>query len=378
MINKNIFLLSLVFLFFSFKSYSFETKAETAFLLDTLSDTVLFEKKGDVPYGPASMSKMMLTYLVFEKLQNGSLNLQEEFLVSKKAWKFGGSKMFVKVGDRVSVNDLLKGVIIQSGNDACIVLAEGISGSEENMVNEMNNKANEIGLTNTKFQNVTGWPDKNHYMSARDIAYLSKDLIEKFPEYYHLFSIREFTYNEIKQLNRNRLLNYDGYDGLKTGRTTQTGYGLAGSYTKGNRRIISVVNGLNSDNERIKATTRLTNWAFRNFETYQIFSENQVVSKSKVWLGKKPFISLLSQEDINITVSKENLDKLKITAVYESPISAPIKTGDKLGKIIIYNGENEIIKDLIAKEDIGIANRFSRSFSIINYLIFGISSPEKK
>ena len=208
-IIKNILFIFLIYILLLSRSYSIETKATAVYVLDAYSNKVLYEKNSDLHYGPASMSKLMIIYITFERLQNGSLKLDDNFVVSKKAWKYGGSKMFVKLGDKVSIDDLLKGVIVQSGNDACIVLAEGISGSEENMLDEMANKVKELGLLNSNFANVTGWPHKNHYMSVRDIAHLSKLIIKHFPEYYYYFSIKKFSYNGIEQFNRNLLLNLE-------------------------------------------------------------------------------------------------------------------------------------------------------------------------
>ena len=264
-IIKNILFIFLIYILLLSRSYSIETKATAVYVLDAYSNKVLYEKNSDVHYGPASMSKLMLVYMVLERLQNRTLTIDQEFLVSKKAWKFGGSKMFVNISEMVTVENLLKGIIVQSGNDACIVLAEGISGSEENMLDEMADKVKELGLLNSNFANVTGWPQKNHYMSVRDIAHLSKLIIKHFPEYYY-FSIKKFSYNGIEQFNRNLLLNLQGYDGLKTGRTTQAGFGLVASAINDDRRIISVVNGLNSDKERINETKKMINWAFRDFE----------------------------------------------------------------------------------------------------------------
>lgn len=285
--------------------------------------------------------------------------------------------MFVNVGDKVSVDDLLKGIIIQSGNDACVVLAEGISGSEENMVDEMNLKAKEIGLTNSNFVNVTGWPENDHYMSLRDIAHLAKLIIEEFPKYYHYFAMDEFTYNDIQQFNRNKLLNIDGYDGLKTGRTSQSGYGIVASSIRDDRRIISVVNGLDSNYERVNETKKLVNWSFRDFKNFHLYNAGDTIHKAKVWLGKESFVPLILNKDLNITVNKKDINKLKIVLSYEAPIIAPIKKGDKIAEIIITNGNNTEIKEIYSGQKIEKINKFYRSFSIINYLLFGVSSKNE-
>ena len=371
---KRFFLLIFIYFLVIIKIHAIETRAYSAVILDSNSNIILFEKNSDVKQGPASMSKLMLTYIVFERLQNNTLSLDHEFLVSKKAWKYGGSKMFVNAGDMVSVNDLLKGIIIQSGNDACIVLAEGLSGSEENMVEEMNDKSIEIGLTGSNFTNVTGWPHQDHYMTLRDIAHLSKLIIDKFPEYYYLFSVNEFTYNDIKQFNRNSLISIDGYDGLKTGRTTQSGFGIAASSKRNNRRIISVVNGLNTDKERINETKKLVNWAFREFITLDLYKAGDTIQSAKVWLGKEPFVPLVLNDDLVITIKKKNIDKYKIKLVYETPIISPIKKGDKIAKLHLIEGDNTKTKDIYAGKNIEKISRFYRSFSIVNYLLFGVSN----
>ena len=377
LILKNFFLFLLIYFSLILKIYAIETKANSAIVIDANSDTILFEKNADFQQGPASMSKLMLVYMVLERLQNRTLTIDQEFLVSKKAWKFGGSKMFVKIGDMVSVEDLLKGVVIQSGNDACIVLAEGLSGSEENMVDEMNEKSVEMGLTNTNFQNVTGWPHENHYMSLKDIGHLSKLIIKHFPEYYYLFSLNEFTYNDIQQFNRNKLISSNGYDGLKTGRTSQSGYGIAASAIRDGRRIISVVNGLNSEKERINETKKLVNWSFRSFVNYNLYKAEDPIQFAKVWLGKESFVPLVLNEDLSVTIQKKNINQFKIKLVYETPIVSPIKKGDKLAQLHLIEGDEVKIKNIYSGKDIDKVSRFYRSFSIINYLLFGVSNKDK-
>jgi len=374
---KKFFFFILIYLSLTLRIYAIETKADSAIILDVNSNTILFEKNADERQGPASMSKLMLIYIVFERLQNKTLTIDQEFLVSKKAWKFGGSKMFVNIGEMVSVENLLKGIIVQSGNDACVVLAEGLSGTEENMVDEMNEKAVEIGLTNSNFQNVTGWPHEDHYMSLKDIAYLSKLIITNFFEYYYLFAINEFTYNNIKQFNRNKLISLDGFDGLKTGRTSQSGYGIVASAKRENRRIVSVVNGLNSEKERINETKKLVNWSFREFVNYDLYKSGDSIHFAKVWLGKESFVPLVLNEDLSVTIKKKNLDKFKIKLVYETPIVSPVKKGDKLAELQLIEGDNVEIKNIYSGKDVDKVSRFYRSFSIINYLLFGVSNKDK-
>ena len=377
LILKNFFLFILIYFSLVLRIYAIETKAYSAIVIDTNSDTILFEKNADIQQGPASMSKLMLVYMVLERLQNRTLTIDQKFLVSKKAWKFGGSKMFVNIGDMVSVEDLLKGVVIQSGNDACIVLAEGLSGAEENMVDEMNEIAVEMGLTNSNFQNVTGWPHENHYMSLKDIGHLAKLIIKNFPEYYYLFALNEFTYNDIQQFNRNKLVLSNGYDGLKTGRTSQSGYGIVASAIREDRRIVSVVNGLNSEKERINVTKKLVNWAFRSFVNYNLYEAEAPIQFAKVWLGKESFVPLVLNEDLSVTIQKKNINKFKIKLVYETPIISPIKKGDKLAELHLIEGDDFKIKNIYSGKDIEKVSRFYRSFSIINYLLFGVSNKDK-
>ena len=377
LISKKVSLFILIYFLLILRIHAIDTRADSAIILDVNSNTILFEKNADLKQGPASMSKLMLTYMVFERLQNRTLTIDQEYLVSKKAWKFGGSKMFVNIGEMVTVENLLKGIIVQSGNDACIVLAEGLSGSEENMVDEMNEKAVEIGLTNSNFQNVTGWPHEDHYMSLKDIANLSKLIINNFPEYYYLFAINEFTYNNIKQFNRNKLISLDGFDGLKTGRTSQSGYGIVASAKRENRRIVSVVNGLNSEKERINETKKLVNWSFREFVNYDLYKSGDSIQFAKVWLGKESFVPLVLNEDLSVTIKKKNLDKFKIKLVYETPIVSPVKKGDKLAELQLIEGDNVKIKNIYSGKDIDKVSRFYRSFSIINYLLFGVSNKDK-
>ena len=252
-----------------------------------------------------------------------------------------------------------------------------MSGSEKNMVDEMNEKSRELGLTNSNFENVTGWPHEDHYMSLKDIAILSRLIITKFPEYYYMFSLNDFTYNDIKQFNRNKLISIDGYDGLKTGRTSQSGYGIATSALRNDRRVVSVVNGLNSDKERINETKKLVNWSFRGFVNYNLYKEEEPIQLAKVWLGKESFVPLVLNEYLTVTIKKKNLDKFKINLIYETPIVSPIKKGDKLAELHLIESDNVIIKEVYSGKDIDKISRFYRSFSIINYLLFGVSHTDK-
>ena len=281
-----------------------QTSAPNVILYDLTTNTTLIDKNSDTPMPPASMSKLMTVYMVFDRLRSGSLNLDDQFLVSRRAWRKGGSKMFVMVNKRVSVKDLLNGIIVQSGNDACIVIAEGISGTEEAFADAMTRKAREIGLKNSSFTNSTGWPDKHHYMSARDIAKLSAKLIQEFPELYKLFSEKEYTYGGIKQGNRNPLLYNDfGADGLKTGYTQISGYGLAASAVRKGRRLLLVINGLKSSRARSSEAARLLDWGFRDTVIYPLFKKGEEILQ----LGSK-INNLLLIVDISLCSYKYEMN----------------------------------------------------------------------
>ena len=350
-----------------------ETGARHAVLYDLTTDAILLDKASDVPMPPASMSKLMTVYMVFERLKAGRLSLDDKFVVSRKAWRKGGSKMFVMVNTRVAVKDLLRGIIIQSGNDACIVIAEGISGSEEAFAAEMTLKAKEIGLKNSAFKNATGWPAEGHYMSARDIATLSKKIIVDFPEYYKLFSEIDFTYGGIKQGNRNPLL-YRGFnaDGLKTGHTEASGYGLAASVVRKGRRLLLVINGLNSKRARASESARLLDWAFRETASYALFKKNEVIEQADIWLGNASSLPLVVGKKIALTMSRKARHGMKVTVSYSNPIPAPVKKGTPVGMVTITAPGIEPIKTpLIANADVEQLGPIGRLNAAVKYLLFG-------
>ena len=352
-----------------------DTPARNAYVLDLATDTVLLSKESDVPMPPASMSKLMTVYMVFERLKRGSLSLDDTFLVSRKAWKKGGSKMFVKVGDRVKISDLLRGIIIQSGNDACIVVAEGISGSEEAFAELMTRRAKEIGLTDSTFANATGWPHPEHRMSARDLAVLSKLLIEQFPTYYELFKEKTFTYSKIKQSNRNPLLFRDiGADGLKTGHTEAAGYGLTASAVRGDRRIVLVVNGLESVRQRSQESLRLMEWAFRAFKPVAMFKENETVTEADIWLGNAPKVPLVIQRDLKLTLPRDAQDRMKVTVRMRNPIAAPVARGQQLATLVVaVPGAEPREYPLVAGDDVGQLGFMGRIGAAIKHVIWGSS-----
>ncbi|MBD0275106.1 MAG: D-alanyl-D-alanine carboxypeptidase, partial [Acetobacteraceae bacterium] len=282
-----------------------DTAAKQAFVVDYDTDAVLLEKNADERMPPSSMSKLMTMYMVFDMLKQGRLKLDQELPVSERAWRMGGSKMFVHVGNTVPVEALMRGVIVQSGNDACIVFAEAISGSEQQFAEAMNDKAREIGLTSSTFRNATGWPEPGHMMSVRDIATLSRHLLTDFPEFYPLFSEVEFTYNNIKQGNRNPLLYKNmGVDGLKTGHTEEAGYGLSASAMRNGRRLILVVHGLAGVNERSQESERLLEWGFREFDNMTIAKAGEPIETAPVWLGAAPTVPLTVAADVKVTLPR--------------------------------------------------------------------------
>jgi D-alanyl-D-alanine carboxypeptidase (penicillin-binding protein 5/6) len=320
----------------SFPSLAFTTKAEYAILTDMDTGEVLFEKNADVSMAPSSMSKLMTIYMVFERLKAGTLTLEEKFTVTEKAWRKQGSKMYVGIHEEVSVLDLLRGIIVQSGNDACITIAEGLMGSEEAFVSAMNVKAKEIGLKSSSFMNSTGWPDATHLMTARDLSVLAKRLIKDFPEYYAYFAELEFEYNGIKQQNRNMLLSKDGgVDGLKTGHTDDAGYGITASSLRGGRRLILVVNGLSGTVERANEAKALFQYGFLNFVNLDLFKKGAVVETLDVLKSKEEKLILLSEQDIKITVPKELSRKVLVEIEYDSPLQAPIKKGDVVAELVV-------------------------------------------
>ncbi len=363
-------------IFINFKvllSTNFSSKADYALVVDYQTGAVLFEKNSNSKIYPASMSKLMTLYILFEEIQNGTISLDTKFEISKKAWRKGGSKMFLESGKKVSVKDLIKGIIIQSGNDACIVVAESISGDEENFADLMNEKAEELGLSKSNFTNSTGWPDENHFMTASDLAILSARIIKDFPEFFHLFKEKSFRYSNISQNNRNPLLfSYNYADGLKTGYTEDSGYSLAATAKKKNRRLILVISGLKSEKERKEESRKLFEWAFKNFTNIKLYNKNDVVQQVDVWIGKKAVTDLYSNKDILFTIKKEKKNKFEAKVIFNNPIVAPINMEDVYGKLIINNTvEGDLEYPLYSREIIEKAGFFKKITTSLSYLIFG-------
>ena len=369
-------ILSFIFIVLSFSktlAIDVNTIAKSALVIDYDTGAILYQKNASSRMAPASMSKLLTIYVIFEELRSGNITLETKFLVSKKAWKKGGSKMFVESGKQVSVIDLLRGIIIQSGNDACIVIAEGLAGDEDRFALQMNKTAERIWLRESNFKNSTGWPDEEHYTTPNDLALLVKRIIYDFPEYYYLFAEKSFTFSDIKQSNRNPLLfNYPYSDGLKTGHTEASGYGLAASATKNNRRIILVLNGLNSKKERKDESIKLLDWAFREFVNIDLFDTNEDVIQADVWLGEDDLVGLISRNPIKVTVSKNKLKNINVKVIYESPIKSPINLNDSYAKLFIDNTvQGDLIFPLYANKDIKKAGAIRRIFSALSYIIFG-------
>ncbi len=319
--------------------YAFETKAKQAVLIDVETRTVLMDKNSQDKMPTSSMSKVMTMYAVFDALRNGQISLTDEFPVSEKAWRMGGSKMFVEVGKKVKVEDLIRGVIVQSGNDATIVLAEGLSGSEKSFAEMITSKAKELGMQNSHFVNASGWPDVNHYSTAYDLALLAYHIVHDFPEYYKYYSEKEFTFSNITQKNRNPLLYRDiGVDGIKTGHTEVAGYGLMASAKKDDRRLILVVNGLESEKERADESARILKWGMSNFDNITLFNKGDIVENVDVWMGQEKTVPLIVDKDIRAIYERAYKDKLDVSVRVKSPVKAPIIEGQELGILVVKMG----------------------------------------
>jgi serine-type D-Ala-D-Ala carboxypeptidase (penicillin-binding protein 5/6) len=353
---------------------SFETAAKAAILIDVQSGATLFAKNADERLPPASMSKLMTGLMVFERLKNGSLKLDDELPVSEKAWRTGGSKMFVKVGDRVTIDDLLQGIIVQSGNDACVVVAEGLAGSEEAFARQMSERAQELGLTNSHFANSSGLDDPEHYMSARDLAIVGRIIINEYPEYYHYYSQEEFEYAGIKQGNRNPLLQagVPGIDGMKTGHTSVAGYGLVATAQRDGRRLLLVMAGLGSERQRRQEGERLMEYGFRDFEQYALYAAGATIAKPAVWMGDKADVALVAEREVAATMTREARKSLKVTLKYDEPIEAPVAKGQELGTMVLEaDGMPTRTVPLVAADDVGRAGMFGRLVGAVGYLVWG-------
>ena len=355
--------------------------ARTAILMDYNSDEILFENDPDAQIYPASMTKIMTSIIAFDLLKNNKISLDDMFVVSENAWRLsqsGYSSMFIMINDQVSVEDLLKGIIVASGNDACVALAEGIAGSEENFAEMMNEKAEEIGMVSSNFTNSSGINDPDNISTVRDIAIMSKYLIQNYPAYYELFKEKTFTWDRtggdpIKQGNRNPLLYKNvGVDGVKTGYLAVEKYSLASSMKKKDRRLIAVASGFPTKNLRSSESLKLLNWGFRNTNTFEISKKDISKFELDTWLGKKNKIQAVTKEDYYLTINKKDIRNLKVILNYEGPIVAPVQKGEKIAELIVFNKDVKIkTLPLFAHEDLKKVNFFKSLITSVNYLIWG-------
>ena len=380
-------LFKIIFFIFIFslaqqKIYSeIEIDARYAILQDHHSGKILYEKDADTRIYPASLTKIMTSIVAFDLLKKGEASLDEMITISEKAWRLsqsGYSSMFIMLNDEISVEDLLKGIIIVSGNDACVALAEGLSGSEEDFVVLMNEKATEIGLENSNFNNSSGINDVNNYSTVRDVLKMSRYMIKNYPEYYSYFKETSFTWDRtggdpITQGNRNPLLYRNiGADGIKTGFLTVEQYSLAASVKVGERRVTSVASGFKTKNSRSRESTKILNWGLKKFDTIQVAKKDEIIASVNVWLGKKNKADVVPSEDLYLTIPKRKRKTIKAVLEYDGPIEAPIKKGEKLGLLNVYiSGELEKQIDILSTEDIKRSNIFSRLFKSLNYLVWG-------
>nr|WP_294508453.1 D-alanyl-D-alanine carboxypeptidase family protein [uncultured Rhodopila sp.] len=349
-----------------------DTTARWAFIQDFDTGATLLDKNADDEMPPSSMTKLMTMYIVYDRLKQGRLKLEDELPVTEKAWRTQGSKMFVQVGSQVKVEDLIRGVIVQSGNDAAIVLAEAIAGSEEQFAELMNKTAAQLGLTHSNFKNCTGWPDPDQRMSARDIATLAGRIIRDFPEYYHYDAEKSFRYNGIDQGNRNPMVQKGTADGLKTGHTEAGGYGLVASSKRNGRRVIVVLNGMASMHERAEESERLMDWAFFNYEDVTLYTAGDVIEKVPVWLGTERSVPLVAGRDLIVTMPRNWRQKASVKISYDTPLKAPIAKGDTLGKLeVTGQGVPNFSVPLLAVDDVPRLGLPGRAMAVLSKYVTG-------
>jgi D-alanyl-D-alanine carboxypeptidase (penicillin-binding protein 5/6) len=367
----------------AFPAAAIDIKARQYILMDFQTGTVLDSKNADVHMTPSSMAKLLTSYLVFDAVKSGKLSLDDQLTVSRHAWKdggaaSGGSTMFLDPGSKVKVEDLIRGMIIQSGNDACIVLAEGISGSEEAFAEQMNAKAKELGMANSHFTNATGLPDPDQYSTAHDLAILAERIIKDHPEYYSLYSETSFTYNNITQGNRNPLLYRvgSGADGLKTGHTEAGGFGLTASAVRNGRRLILVANGMETMKDRDEETEKLLDYGFREFVNRSLFTAGETVTTADVWLGNAPNVPLVIPKELAIAIPRTSLQSMEVKVVYDNPVPAPIAKGATLGKLIVTAHDLQPIEvPLQAAQDVGRLGLVGRLKAAATYIFLGPPAP---
>ena len=356
---------------------AFETEARAALVVDHATGVELFAKDPDTPLPPASMSKLMTLYMLFEAIRDGRVDRDTEFNVSATAQAMGGSRMFVEAGTTVPVDALIRGIIVQSGNDACVVVAEGLGGTESAFSEMMTRRAREIGLEGTTLKNSSGWPEEGHLMSTRDLLKLSSRIIDEFPEFYTYFAETEYTWNDITQPNRNPLLGLGiGADGLKTGHTNEAGYGLTGSAVRDGQRIVFVLTGLDGMAERARESEAVVNWAFTAFETVRFFEEGAVAADAPVWLGESATVPLVAPADIAMMVPREARAEVAARIVYDAPLEAPVAAGQKAGELIVsVPGQDDTSFDLVAGRDVprgGLMTRIGAAVQLTRDRALGI------
>lgn len=352
-----------------------ETTAKQAIVIDYDTGNVLLAKNADERVGPASMTKMMTVYLLFERLRDGRLSLEDTLPVSERAWRMGGSKMYVEVGKRVKVEDLIRGIVVQSGNDASIVVAEALGGTEDAFATEMTKKAIALGMTHTSFRNSSGWPDPDHFSTVRDIATLAMATIREFPDYYHYYAEKNFTFSKIKQGNRNPLLYTSvGADGLKTGHTEESGYGMAASAAQDGRRVIVVVHGMSSMKERGAQTERLIEWAFREWGQYALFRSGETVTDIPVWLGRSETVPVVIKDDLKVSVPRKSRKQMAVKVVHQEAVPAPVAKGDEVAKLVVSApGMDDVSVPLLAGATVDERSFFGRLGAAIGQLVWGFA-----
>ena len=360
-------------------SDGYQTSAPHAILIEADSGSVLFEKGADDVIPPASLSKLMTAEFVFNEIKQGRLKPTDEFIVSTNAWRRGGapsrtSSMFIPIHSRVAVDDLLRGVIIQSANDACIALAEGIAGNESAFAEKLTKRARELGLTKSTFGNSNGLPDPRQLMTSRELAKLARHIIETYPDYYKFYGEREFTWNKIRQYNRNPLLNLSiGADGLKTGFTKEAGYGLVGSAVQNGLRLIVVVNGLKSEKERADEAKKLLDWGFHSFQSALLFNEGLEIAQAKLYGGEKGHVGLMARKEVRLMVPRNSRDKIIARVVYTGPVPAPVQQGQKIGTLKVWRGDFVVLElPLQAAESVGTGSMSQRAFDAASELVLGL------
>lgn len=361
------------------KDDGYDTDAPTAILIEAKSGSILFEKNADELRAPSSMMKLMTAEVVFDALKKGEIKLTDEYKISEYTWRKGGapsgtSTMFAAINSKVSVDDLLHGALIQSGNDSCIALAEGMSGTERDFTERMTKRARELGLTRSTFANSNGLPDPGNRMTVRELGLLARHIIQTYPDYYKLFSEREFTWNKIRQQNRNPLLTMlEGADGLKTGYTKEGGYGMVGSAVQDGLRLIVVVNGLEDSEDRAKEAKRLLEWGFRSFEARTLFAADQTVGYARVFGGESRSVKLASPEPVKVMLQRNGNDKLLARIVYTGPLRAPVRQGQPVGVLKVWRGTNLALETpLVASEAIGVGSTTRRAVDGAGELVLGL------